>query len=120
MVITPQKYNLLSTEKYGFRIGLKVNAIYKLTTEISNALNNKLLVGGILCDLEELFDCIDYGILFSKLKVSGIRARILYFINFTCTTGMLEQQYVMTAISVIQFKLGNFRHGVRQGSSFLL
>jgi hypothetical protein len=54
------KYNTLSTEKYGFRIGLKTdNAIYKLTTEILNAMNNNLLVGGIFCDLEEAFDCVD-------------------------------------------------------------
>jgi len=37
-------YNILSNEPYGFRIGLKTdNAIYKLTTEILNAMNNKLL-----------------------------------------------------------------------------
>jgi hypothetical protein len=45
------KYNILSTEHYGFRIGLNTDdAIYKLTAEILNAMNNKLLVGGILCD----------------------------------------------------------------------
>jgi hypothetical protein len=41
-------YNILSTEQYGFRLGLRTdNATYKLTTEILNAMNNKLLVGGI-------------------------------------------------------------------------
>jgi len=45
-------YNILSTEQYGFRLGLRTdNATYKLTTEILNAMNNKLLVGGIFCDL---------------------------------------------------------------------
>ena len=35
------KYNILSSEKYGFRIRLKTdNAIYKLTTAILNAVNN--------------------------------------------------------------------------------
>jgi len=44
--------NILSTEQYGFRLGLRTdNATYKLTTEILNAMNNKLLVGGISCDL---------------------------------------------------------------------
>jgi len=39
------KYNILSNEQYGFRIGLKTdNAIYEPTTEILNAMNNKLLV----------------------------------------------------------------------------
>jgi hypothetical protein len=42
-------YNILSTEQYGFRLGLRTdNATYKLTTEILNAMNNKLLVGGFL------------------------------------------------------------------------
>jgi len=41
-------YNILSKEAYGFRVGLRTdNANYKLTTEILNAMNNKLLVGGI-------------------------------------------------------------------------
>jgi hypothetical protein len=44
--------NILSTELYGFRIGLKTdNAIYKLTNEILNSMINKLLVGGIFSDL---------------------------------------------------------------------
>ena len=42
------KYNILSTEQYGFRVGLRAdNATYKLTTEILNTMNNKLLAGGI-------------------------------------------------------------------------
>jgi len=28
----------------------------------------------------------------------------LHFINFTCITGILEQQYTMTAIRVIEFQ----------------
>ena len=47
------KYNTLSTEQYGFRIGLKTdNAKYKLPTDILNATKSKVLVGGICCDLE--------------------------------------------------------------------
>ena len=52
------KYNILSIEQYGLRLGLRTdNATYKLTTEILNVMNNKLLLGGIFCDLEKLFDC---------------------------------------------------------------
>jgi hypothetical protein len=50
------KHNVLSIEYYGFRIGLKTDdTIYKLTTEILNAVNNELLVGGVFCDLVEVF-----------------------------------------------------------------
>jgi hypothetical protein len=63
------KYNILSSKQYGFRKGLRTDsAIYKLTTEILNSINNKHLVGGIFCDLEKAFDCIDHEVLLSKLK----------------------------------------------------
>jgi len=53
------------------------NAIYKLTTEILNDMNNKLLVGEIFFVLEKVFDCVDHGILLSKLKFYGINGKDL-------------------------------------------
>jgi hypothetical protein len=44
----------LRNEQHRFRTKLKTgSATYKLTTEILNAMNDKLIVGGIFCDLEE-------------------------------------------------------------------
>jgi hypothetical protein len=55
------EHNILSTEQYGLQTNLKTNnATYKLTTEILNAMNNKLTVGSILCDLGKAFDCINH------------------------------------------------------------
>ena len=38
-------------------------------------LNNKLLVGGIFCDLHKAFDCVIYDILLSKMKFYDISGK---------------------------------------------
>jgi hypothetical protein len=42
---------------------------------ILTALNNKLLVGGIFCDLHKAFDCVNYDILLSKMEFDGISGK---------------------------------------------
>jgi len=69
-------------------------------------MNNKLLVGGISGDIEKAFDCVGNGILLSELKILQSMARILHFICLVWITDILEQQYVMTAITVIKFQHG--------------
>ena len=112
------KYNILSIEQYGFRIGLKIgNAIYKLPTEILNAVNKKLLVGGIFCNMEEVFDCVDHGILLSKLNFYGISVK-----DHTLYQSYLDNRYCRTAIcndSDNRYKVScwaKVRHGVPQCS----
>jgi hypothetical protein len=40
-------------------------------------MNNRLSVGGTLCDREKGFDCVDYGIVVDKLEFSGIGGKVL-------------------------------------------
>jgi glycerol-3-phosphate responsive antiterminator len=35
---------------------------YKVINEISKAINNRLCVGGLFCDREKAFDCVNRGI----------------------------------------------------------
>jgi len=111
-------YNILSTEQYGFKLGLRTdNAMYKLKTEILNAMNNKLLVGGIFCDLEKAFDCVNYDILLPKLKFYGISGK-----DLTLYQSYLDNRYFRTAIyndSMNSNKVSNrakVGRGVPQGS----
>jgi hypothetical protein len=46
-------YIILVKEQYGFRINSSTEAAsYNVINEISKAMNNRLSVGGIFCDLE--------------------------------------------------------------------
>jgi hypothetical protein len=93
------------------------NAIYKLKTEILNTMNNKLLVGGIFCDLEKAFVCVDHGILLSKLKFYGVNGKDLALYQ-----SYLDNRYCITAVCNDSDNSNNascwakVRHGVPQGS----
>jgi len=43
-----------------------------LINNILSPLNNKIIVGGLFCDLQKAFNCINYDILLSKMKFYGI------------------------------------------------
>ena len=55
--------NILVNETYGFRSNSSTpEASYKLINNILLALNNKLTVDGIYCDLEKAFDYVNHDI----------------------------------------------------------
>jgi hypothetical protein len=64
MYIRSIEHKILVKQQFGFRENLSTeNAIYKLTNEILNALNNKTMVGSIFCDLEKGFYYVSYHIM---------------------------------------------------------
>ena len=65
--------NLLYDNQYGFLRGRStLHNITKLTTKISQDLNEKKFVIGIFLDLKKAFDTVSHDILLSKLKKLGI------------------------------------------------
>ena len=85
--------------------------------EIYDALNTRIIVGGIFCDLKNSFDCVDLGILLSKLKFYGIRGEFLSII-ITYLEGIyqkLPKKKVKTQLSVTSTEWRGVPYRVPQG-----
>ena len=110
--------NILAEEQFGFRTKSTTNnAIHKLTNDTFKALNNKLMVGGIFCDLEKALDCVNHKILLSKLEFYGVKgkAKLWFESHFRIryqkvliTNNEINQNYISTWEDI--------KHGVPQGS----
>jgi hypothetical protein len=65
--------NILNAQQFGFRKGLATeDAIFRLTHEILNALNSKVMVGSIFFDLAKAFDSVNHSLLIKRLPHYGI------------------------------------------------
>jgi len=61
--------NILAVEQFGFRTPSSTEkASYKLINDTLNALNNRMTVGGIICDLQKAFVCVNHNILPSFME----------------------------------------------------
>jgi hypothetical protein len=73
--------NNLVEEQFCFRPFASTDkASYRLTEVILNALHNRMMVGGIFCDLQIAFDCVNHIIL-TKLEFYGIIGTFLKLIK---------------------------------------
>jgi hypothetical protein len=86
-----------------------------LTEEILNALNNRMMVRGIFCDLQEAFDCVNHNILLTKLKFYGITGTFLELIK-----SYIEVRYQRVILNNNPLdscsNWGEIKHGVKQGT----
>jgi hypothetical protein len=94
-----------------------VRATYKLLYQKLMALNDGYNVGGIFCDLEKAFDCVNHKILLSKLEFYGI-----FGIMHKLITSYLERRFQRIRLQFKHYNLrtysnwGEISHGVLQGS----
>jgi hypothetical protein len=110
--------DILSIEQYGFRSNSSTErAAFKLLNDVIQALNNKALVGGIFCDLEKAFDCVNHDLLMKKLEFYGIvgnaNAIIKSYLNDRYQRVLIDDNLAQSHTSS---DWGKIRHGVPQGS----
>jgi hypothetical protein len=109
---------ILTSDQYGFRNNSTTNkASFRLINEIVLAMNNKLTVGGIFCDLEKAFDCVNHHILPTKLEHCGIvgvfKALITSYLNNRYQKVVLDNRKIHSSTSS---KWNIIKHSVPQGS----
>ncbi len=93
--------------QYGFRKDVEnEDAIFKLTNEILNALNNKTLSGSIFCDLEKAFDSVNHDILLSKLPYYGIKCKANYYSNLISRIDIKDFKSQTRILTHTQFQNG--------------
>ena len=82
-------------EQFGFRNKLATtDVIFKFINEIQIALNEKIIMGGIFCDLEKAFDSINHDILKSKLNFYGAEGKTLLWFKSYLTKSINLNQFL--------------------------
>ena len=65
--------NILVDDQYGFRKQLSTEmATYTLLNNVLSSLDGRNLVGGLFCNLQKAFDCVNHEMLLAKMEFYGI------------------------------------------------
>jgi hypothetical protein len=105
-------------EQFGFRISSSTDkAVYKLLDQVLTALNNKHTVGGMFCDVEKGFDCVNHKILLSKLEFYGISGS-MHELLMPYLEGRFQRIRLQSKHHNLNIhsEWGEILHGVPQGS----
>jgi hypothetical protein len=108
---------ILAQEEFGFRLSHSTEqAAFCLINRVLLALNDKQLAGGIFCDLQKAFDCVNHKILLDKLHLYGIHGKFI-----TLMESYLTNRYQKVSLSKMNFNHNSsnwtkLNCGVPQGS----
>jgi hypothetical protein len=111
-------HQIIAKEQYGFKNKSSTeHAMYHVINEISQAMNKGRPTGGLFCDLEKAFDCVNHEILIVKLKFYGIKGKFLNLIQ-----SFLQGRYLKVLVNSnatyvdAHSKWVEVKQGVPQGS----
>ena len=106
------KFSVLVKNQYGFREGMSTeDALFELTANIYNALNDKKKHITIFLDLCKAFDTVSHDILLEKLELYGIRGHPLELFRSYIKD---RRQCVRIKKTVSEFKIT--KYGIAQGT----
>jgi exonuclease III len=112
-----EKNNILANEQFGFRPHSSTEqAAYVMINGILSALNDKSMVGGIFCDLQKAFDCVNHELLMEKLEFYGVNGKFKSLLKSYLTKRF---QKVTLGNMFVNGKSSNWKlikNGVPQGS----
>jgi len=105
--------NILVGDQYGLREKLSTETL--LNNELSSS-DRRNLVGGLFCDLQKAFDCVNHEILLAKMKFYGISGTANKLME-----SYLENRYQRVSVNnskpnKLSSKWVQVKHGVPQGS----
>ena len=105
-------------EQFGFRHASSTDTVTYtliLTKNILTTLNNKLLVGGIFCDFQNAFYCVNHDILLSKIEFYGVPGKANNLIK-SCLQDRYQRVLVDLNSRKYHSKWESVTDGVPQGS----